>query len=93
MDIIVNRDELYHKLDVAPSHPRYQLLIAYYDTEGEMSFDIGTDNDHDVTIRLLFQFDIDTEGSIHIYTNGLDDSLRNELLAYFKELSISYKTE
>ena len=93
MDIIVNEEELFHKLDVAPSHPRYQLLIACYDTEGEMSFDIDTDNDHDVAIRLLFQFDIDTEGSIHIYTNGLDDSLRNELLAYFDECNVQYKTE
>ena len=93
MDIIVNQEELFHRLNAAPSHPRYQLLIACYDTAGEMSFDIDTDDDNDVTIRLLFQFDIDTEDNIHIYTNGLDDSLRNELLAYLREINISYKTE
>ena len=52
-----------------------------------------TDEENDVAIKMLFQFDIDTEDKLHIYTNGLDDSLRNELLAYFDECNVQYETE
>lgn len=93
MDIIVNKKELFHKLDLAPLHPRYEVYITDWETDGEMSLHIDTDEEHDVAIKLLFQFDIDTEDNLHIYTNGLDDSLLNELLAYFDECNVQYETE
>lgn len=93
MDIIVSKEEFFRKVQEAPYHPRYKVYIADLDPEGEMSFNIDTDNDHDVYIRMIFQYDVDTEGNLHFYTNGLDDVLRDELLTYFKELNISYETE
>ena len=93
MEIIVNKKELFSKLDLAPRNPRYEVHIGDWETEGEMSFSIDTDEENDVAIKMLFQFDIDTEDNLHIYTNGLDDSLRNELLAYFDECNVQYETE
>ena len=93
MDIIVNKTEFSTKLNVAPSHPRYEIYVDLNDTDGEFSFDIDTDDEHDVYMRLLFQFDIDTDDNLHIYTNSLDDSLRHELLGYFTEIGLSYELE
>lgn len=93
MGIIVNKKELFHKLDLAPLHPRYELYITEWETDGEMALYIDTDEEYVVTIKLLFQFDIDTEDNLHIYTKGLDDSLLNELLAYFDEYNVQYETE
>lgn len=93
MDIVVNKAEFFTKLDEAPLHPRYEIYPYLNESEGEFAFDVDTDDDHDVAMRLVFQCDIDTDGMMHIYTNGLDDGIRLELLGYFTEIGLSYELE